>query len=221
VGVLSGGEKARVALARLLVNPGNCLLMDEPTNHLDIVAAEMLTNALAKYDGTIIFVSHNQAFVNRLATKIWDIKDKSVEEYPGNLREYFDHLDRLSEDNLADQDKNTANHGAVQKNGSRLQKKARKQAEARQRRIRGEKLTPVKKRVEKAEKKISRLEERECEISDLLSDPDTFSDSEKSQPLLEEYAKVKAELESLMSSWEADQEKMEQIMDQLQAQSDD
>ncbi len=97
VGVLSGGEKARVALAKLLVRPGNCLLMDEPTNHLDIFAAEKLIEALAGYGGTLVFVSHNQAFVNKLATKVWDIRDGGIVEYPGNLTEYFAHLDSLGE----------------------------------------------------------------------------------------------------------------------------
>ena len=93
-GVLSGGEKARVALAKLLVRPGNCLFMDEPTNHLDIFASEKLIEALTNYDGTLVFVSHNQAFVNRLVTKVWDIKDGGVTEYPGTLNEYYDHLAR-------------------------------------------------------------------------------------------------------------------------------
>ncbi len=96
ISVLSGGERARVALAKLLAKPGNCLLMDEPTNHLDIVAAEKLVEALMGYDGTLVFVSHNQAFVNRLATVVWDIRAGHVETYPGTLKEYYDHVDRVA-----------------------------------------------------------------------------------------------------------------------------
>lgn len=88
IGILSGGERARVLLARILVKPGNLLLMDEPTNHLDLESAEALAEALETYGGTLIFVSHNSAFVNRLATKVWDIEDGAIVEYPGNLREY-------------------------------------------------------------------------------------------------------------------------------------
>ena len=91
VGVLSGGERARVLLARLLVDPGNLLLMDEPTNHLDLTSSEALAGALENYGGTLVFVSHNSAFVNSLATKVWDISDGKILEYPGNLREYFEH----------------------------------------------------------------------------------------------------------------------------------
>ncbi len=91
IGVLSGGELARVSLARILVKPGNLLLMDEPTNHLDLFSAEALAEALTSYDGTLVFVSHNKAFINRLATKIWDLENGVLEQFPGNLEEYLHH----------------------------------------------------------------------------------------------------------------------------------
>ena len=78
IGVLSGGERSRVALARLLINPGNLLLMDEPTNHLDLDSAEALAESLTSYDGTMLFVSHNRSFVRRLATRIWNVEDGHV-----------------------------------------------------------------------------------------------------------------------------------------------
>ncbi|MBC8071174.1 MAG: ABC-F family ATP-binding cassette domain-containing protein, partial [Deltaproteobacteria bacterium] len=90
IGVLSGGERARVALARLLVDPGNFLLMDEPTNHLDLASSEALGEALQTFDGTLIFVSHNRSFVRRLATKIWNVENATVDTYPGTLDEYLD-----------------------------------------------------------------------------------------------------------------------------------
>ena len=89
IGVLSGGERARVALARLLIKPGNLLLMDEPTNHLDLGSSESLAESLAAYDGTLLFVSHNRSFVRRLATRIWNVEDGKVEVYPGTLDEYM------------------------------------------------------------------------------------------------------------------------------------
>ena len=99
ISVLSGGERARVSLAKLLVKPGNFMLMDEPTNHLDIESSETLIDALSGYGGTLLFVSHNQSFVNRLATKIWDIRGRELIEYPGTLKEYYRHL-RETEGNL-------------------------------------------------------------------------------------------------------------------------
>ncbi|HEU4612158.1 MAG TPA: ABC-F family ATP-binding cassette domain-containing protein, partial [Kofleriaceae bacterium] len=87
--VLSGGERARVALARLLVSPGNLLLMDEPTNHLDLESADSLAKSLTTYDGTLVFVSHNRALIRTLATRIWNVEDGKVETYPGTLDEYM------------------------------------------------------------------------------------------------------------------------------------
>jgi ATP-binding cassette subfamily F protein 3 len=89
IAVLSGGERARVALAKLLIKPGNLLLMDEPTNHLDLESSESLAESLTTYDGTLLFVSHNRAFVRKLATKIWNVHDGTVEIYPGTLDEYL------------------------------------------------------------------------------------------------------------------------------------
>jgi ATP-binding cassette subfamily F protein 3 len=89
VAVLSGGEKARVALARLLLDPGNFLLLDEPTNHLDLESCESLIDTLDTFDGTMIFVSHNRALVRKLATKIWAVEKGEVVEYQGNLDDYM------------------------------------------------------------------------------------------------------------------------------------
>ena len=87
--VLSGGERARVALARLLRRPGNLLLMDEPTNHLDLASSESLAQSLTTFDGTLVFVSHNRSLIRTLATKIWNVEDGRVETYPGTLDEYM------------------------------------------------------------------------------------------------------------------------------------
>ncbi|MCB1598376.1 MAG: ABC-F family ATP-binding cassette domain-containing protein, partial [Gammaproteobacteria bacterium] len=89
IGVLSGGERARVALAQLMINPGNVLLMDEPTNHLDLQSSERLAEALDTYDGTLFFVSHNRGFIRALATTIWIVEGGNVVRYPGSFDEYM------------------------------------------------------------------------------------------------------------------------------------
>src|SRR3954470_13873908 len=88
IGVLSGGEKARVALAKLLVIPSNFLLLDEPTNHLDLNSSEALIDALTRYEGTLLFVSHNRSFVNGLATHIWEVRDGRIDAQPGDLDDW-------------------------------------------------------------------------------------------------------------------------------------
>jgi ATP-binding cassette subfamily F protein 3 len=99
VSVLSGGERARVALARLLIDPGNLLLMDEPTNHLDLQSSESLAESLAEFDGALVFVSHNRSLIRTVATKIWNVENGQVETYPGTLDEYM-YSSRLRRESL-------------------------------------------------------------------------------------------------------------------------
>src|SRR6202034_73321 len=88
LGVLSGGERNRYAVARILVSPSNFLLLDEPTNHLDMRAKDVLLEAIESFSGTVIFVSHDRYFLDRLATKVLEVKDGGVVIYPGNFAEY-------------------------------------------------------------------------------------------------------------------------------------
>ncbi len=89
VGVLSGGERNRFALARLLVKPSNFLLLDEPTNHLDLRAKDVLLEALQGYTGTVVFVSHDRYFIDRLATRIFEVADRRITVFPGNYEDYL------------------------------------------------------------------------------------------------------------------------------------
>ncbi len=89
IGVLSGGERNRYALARMLLHPSNFLLLDEPTNHLDMRAKDVLLEALEKYNGTVVFVSHDRYFIDKLATRIFEIGDGRVEVFPGNYEDYL------------------------------------------------------------------------------------------------------------------------------------
>ena len=89
IGVLSGGERGRYALLRLLLHPANFLLLDEPTNHLDLRAKDVLLDALMEYSGTVVFVSHDRYFIDKLATRVFEIGDGKVEVYPGNYEDYL------------------------------------------------------------------------------------------------------------------------------------
>jgi len=203
--VLSGGEKARVSLAKLLVRPGNLMLMDEPTNHLDLISSETLIDALADYRGTMVFVSHNQSFVNRLATKIWDIRDREIEEYPGSLYEYYDHLDRLSEPPIPEEQPVRTPQG--KKAGGDRKEQRREEAEKRKK-IRAV-LKPIEDRLVGLEKRIAELEKRQKELEALLSDPEIFADSNQGVSYMKEHREVREKLNELMGRWEFGQDELE------------
>ncbi len=204
VGVLSGGEKARVCLARIMVKPGNFLVMDEPTNHLDLFSSEALIEALIEYDGTLLFVSHNLAFVNRLATKVWDLREGEVIEYPGTLEEYEAHLARNEGVEEA-----AAEEPVESLDKSRQSRKELRRERAEKRRRAQEVLGPLEASLWKTEENIQRLEVRQKELEQELADPEVFKDERRSVPLLREYDRIKEELEDLMVGWEGIQERVE------------
>src|SRR5688572_20139199 len=156
VKVLSGGAKARVALARLLVAPGNLLLMDEPTNHLDLDSSESLCASLQSYDGTLVFVSHNRSLIRQLATKIWNVEGGRVEDYPGTLDEYmYSQALRRKAESAPEPQRTAAAAGPASASASAakpVEDKARKRRDAEVRQKRAKLLGPL-------EKEVASLEE--------------------------------------------------------------
>jgi len=216
--VLSGGERARVALAKMLVDPGNVMLMDEPTNHLDLASSEALAEALATYDGTLVFVSHNRSFVRRLATRIWDVADGRVETYPGTLDEYM----------YAVQERDAEGDGAPKTNAkaagktmdaapdvgktrkrSKAEEKERKRREADVRNLRSRKLRPLKKRAEELEARIGVLEGEQKERTTSLEDPEVYGNDERRFALLAELQTAQDKLEELTERWAGVSEELE------------
>ncbi|MFH1130493.1 MAG: ATP-binding cassette domain-containing protein, partial [Pseudomonadota bacterium] len=211
VGVLSGGERARVLLARLLIRPGNLLLMDEPTNHLDIASSEALAQALDSYDGTLVFVSHNTSFVNRLATKIWDIVDGDIVEYPGNLTEYLEHLDLCSTkdaDPVPEVGRATPPEKA---RGSRHAEKERKRKEAQLRDEFSRKSRKVREEIAQLEERISSLEKEQEDLEPKLADPNLYQDQGQFRELFGQYDKNKSKLIELYDRWEHKQAQLEKL----------
>ncbi|ATB38509.1 ABC transporter ATPase [Cystobacter fuscus] len=205
VGVLSGGERARVALAKLLLVPSNLLLMDEPTNHLDLDSTEMLIEALQGYGGTLLFVSHNRAFVNGLSTHVWDVVGGKVETHPGNLDDYLYHQEqrRLALEAEGGGDKPVEKGAAA---GLSEKERKRLEAEARQRRsvVEG----PIKKEIAKLEEAIAKLEQAQKERETQLADSALYNDFAKAKPLMDAHRDGKSELEQLYARWETAQEKL-------------
>jgi ATP-binding cassette, subfamily F, member 3 len=205
IAVLSGGEKARVALARMLADPGNLLLLDEPTNHLDTESAAKLTDSLLSYDGTLLFVSHNLDFARRLSNKVWDVHDGVVETYPGSLGDYLTHLDVVEAEREGRSDE-TSSGGAQPI--ALDDKAARKEAYERTKKSQADerkKRASLERRVKDAEEKIAELEARQAELESLLADPATHADPERSKTLAQEYAEVRKNLEAELTRWESAQ----------------
>jgi ATP-binding cassette subfamily F protein 3 len=214
VSVLSGGERARLALAKILVRPGNVLLMDEPTNHLDLQTTEALTDALATYDGTLLFVSHNRAFIRRLATKLWVVHDGGVESYPGTLDDY---LWSCQERDVAPAT-DTAIKPVAQKRSRQARKEQRrKEAELRAKQNQGVK--PLEKRVGELEDRIATLEGRIAGHNSQLSEPEVYDDAERRDNLLREVQEAQAELDQSFAAWTESNEKLEHLRAEIEAAS--
>jgi ATP-binding cassette subfamily F protein 3 len=196
VGVLSGGERARVALARLLLVPVNFLLMDEPTNHLDLDSSELLIDALKGYQGTLLFVSHHGRFVNELATSLWDVRDGRVEVHPGNLEDYLDRKRREATDGRGQGGEATT----VER--SKAGERDRKRAEAEARQKKSVLTGPLKKEIAALETRIGVLEGDQKQLEGEMARPDLYDDFAKAREMTESHHRQKQELEALYLRWE-------------------
>ncbi len=207
--VLSGGERARVALAQLIVKPGNLMLMDEPTNHLDLASSESLTESLKTYDGTLVFVSHNRSLIRSLATRIWNVEDQKVETYPGSLDEYLYSMAqrRLGVATEAEPNVKRDPTGRAKSTTaapvSKEDDKARKRREAEARQKKNQKLGPLEKQVAQLEERVGVLEAEQKTRSIELSDPTVYDDAARRNKLLDDYQKAAEKLEELTGRWES------------------
>ncbi|WP_147803348.1 ABC-F family ATP-binding cassette domain-containing protein [Alkalicoccus halolimnae] len=194
---LSGGEKARLALAKLMMQKANVLILDEPTNHLDLDSKEVLENALIDYPGTIIFVSHDRYFVNRMATRIAELSPQAVTSYLGDYDYYAEKKAEMQElARIAAEEKavHTETEAPAPKNDFRRNKEKQKEERQKLRRIEELELA-----IEDEEKKVEAIEADLCE-------PENFQDHEKSLELNEKLHTAHSRMESLMEEWEALQE---------------
>ncbi|ATH94498.1 ABC-F family ATP-binding cassette domain-containing protein [Bacillus glycinifermentans] len=192
---LSGGEKARLALAKLMLQKANFLILDEPTNHLDLDSKEILENALIDYPGTILFVSHDRYFINRIATKVFELSPEKVEEYLGDYDYYTEkkaqqlELKALEKQNTDEQSKPDTDK-AKTKRSYEEEKEWKRKERQRQRRI------------DEIETRITAIEETIEQNEELLCEPGIFQDHEKVQEINSENERLNNELEHLLSEWE-------------------
>jgi ATP-binding cassette, subfamily F, member 3 len=203
VGVLSGGERNRYALARMLLHPSNFLLLDEPTNHLDLRAKDILLDSLQKFTGTVVFVSHDRYFIDKLATRIFDIEDGHVEIFPGN---YEDYLWRKQGKNATSPELELSSNGtqptpAQQSQTSQSAKIAdgASEPEPKQKRLNPIKLKQMKERCQELEDEIARLEAGISQVETALQNFVSVEETQRQTSLLEH---SKAQLQQRMDEWE-------------------
>ncbi|MDO4321625.1 MAG: ABC-F family ATP-binding cassette domain-containing protein [Lachnospiraceae bacterium] len=187
---LSGGERGRLALARLMLSKSNFLILDEPTNHLDITSKEILEEAIRNYSGTVLYVSHDRYFINQTASRILELKNQALINYIGNYDYYLEKVEELTKAYAP------ALHQETQQSdtsSSRQDWARQKEEQARERKRQNE--------LKKTEERITALEERSSEIDDLMSREEIFTDVAKCMELSKEKADLLEELDVLYEKW--------------------
>jgi len=204
---LSGGERGRLSLAKLMLSEANFLILDEPTNHLDILSKEILEDAISRYQGTVLCVSHDRWFINRISTRILELTGQTLVEYHGNYDYYLEKREELTQ-RFASEKETHSSGGTLHASGAHLSvEHARQDASAgsldwqmqkKQQQAQRKKASDLK----KTEEEISRLEERNTEIDTLLTSEEVFTDVEQVTALTQEKASIQASLEELYAVWE-------------------
>jgi ATP-binding cassette subfamily F protein 3 len=208
VGVLSGGEKSRIALVKILLTKANFIVLDEPTNHLDLSSKEILQQALVDYSGSLILVSHDVDFLKPIVNKVVDIRKGNIKIYEGGLDYYLSKRAAEMDGSEAKINKNIA----AQDNISRREQR-RLEAEQRQKRFRATR--DVIKKIEELEKHISGLELRENELENKLADEKIYSDPAKAKEVTSEYNKVKEDINYKLAEWSRLTEELQNIESQF------
>lgn len=189
---LSGGEKGRVSLAKLMLSSANFLILDEPTNHLDIVSKEILENALNNYTGTVLFVSHDRYFINAAATRIIELSNKTVVNYIGNYDYYLEKRDILSAKPV-----NTVSSADIE----HAKKAADSKASWQEEKVKQAQLKKIKNELKRTEERISNIEERIDELNNMYADPAISSDTAKLMEIHTEIEELSEELDKLYDRW--------------------
>jgi ATP-binding cassette, subfamily F, member 3 len=213
ISILSGGERSRVALARMLLNPANTLLLDEPTNHLDPASVDVLTDALLNFPGTIVFISHDPVFLTRMATRVVEIEDGLALDYPGDYAYYLwkqsQELEEAGDEDMTEEERN--GHPPVRARGagqSRQKPDRRELVKA---------LGRVERQLQEMEAAIAKLEERMRARDQELASAELYQDHARWHALHLERQQWEADLERLMEEWARRSEALADLRQQIQA----
>ncbi|MBT3302117.1 MAG: ABC-F family ATP-binding cassette domain-containing protein [Bacteroidetes bacterium] len=197
VRVLSGGEKSRLALAKLLLKPVNLLILDEPTNHLDIQAKEVLKQALLQYDGTLILVSHDRDFLQGLTTRTFEFKNKKIKEHLGNVSEF---LSKHSVQTFREFESNKNTKSSKNTKLSNLDSGNKEQYE--QKKEYEKQVRKLKNAVSKAEAEIAAIDRRIAELDLIMQKPEFYDDYAESSKVMQNYTKINSDLLTKFEEWE-------------------
>ena len=201
--VLSGGERARVALCKLLLEPYNLLVMDEPTNHLDITSKELLKKALLDYDGSLIVVSHDREFLQGLTEKVYEFKNQNIKEYYGDINSFLSErsLDNFKQLEASQKEQKIIDKDKTIQQGSYVDQKNKKR-----------KINQLKKDIVKLERKIDTLSEILKKKDENLSDPEKFKELVNDKDFFLIYDEENKKLKSLEKDWESKNEELEKLI---------
>jgi ATP-binding cassette subfamily F protein 3 len=213
VTVLSGGEKSRLALAKMLLHPSNVIILDEPTNHLDIASQDVLLNALKSYDGTLLVVSHDRHFLDRLVDRVLEIEDGVLRDWPGNLSEYLERKNLVPNRNADGRETGVVDErvSVKVKDVSAPKSRDRKRVEAEVRNRFSSQLRKAQEELEIRQKQIDQAEARNAELEKLLAKEELYREPEKSRKLLTEYETIRRHLPEWVDAWEAAAQSVENL----------
>ncbi len=212
VKVLSGGEKSRLALVKILLAPPNLLLMDEPTNHLDIPSCEILEEGLKRFTGTLVMITHDRRLMNEVCTTIMEIKDGTAEYYIGNYEDYQYKkalMEKEQEISVSPPAVTTPRASAPDLSGE--SRKERKRREAQNRIALFKRQAPIRAEIEQIEKRMQKRESRLKEIETLMAEPSNYENKDLIVPLLQECSSLSQEIKDLETRWEEMHTKLEEL----------
>lgn len=210
VGVLSGGEKSRLALAKMLLQSSNFLIMDEPTNHLDIKSKAILKRALSNYKGAVVVVSHDREFLDGIIDKILEIRDKNYRTFGSTISEYS----KIRQNEIIKHDSTTGITDELQEKEKKSPYLKGLEIKNRKKEI-NKKITAVKRRISEVEKELNKYENRSKELEVVMAEENFYRDVENARAVTEEYERLRKNTKVLNKQWDSETDILNKLLEEL------